>query len=103
MKSFRKILIIIFVALIIVLAILFILRSFFCVKEGQEFSPDPFPDIFKKVRCCWGLTPKIAAIAEDDGSCSYPLCNCYICIKCGDNICGNYENKCNCPADCKNK
>lgn len=65
-----------------------------CVEEGEILDLGINLDL----KCCAGLVRKSL----------YDLENCialpglkFICIKCGNGICGPGENKCNCPEDCK--
>lgn len=57
------------------------------------------------VACCEGLVRR-CGVEFFDGSCDMEGENSVyalpICIPCGDSICGNFENRCNCPEDCKN-
>jgi len=74
-----------------------------CIKAGQIYQS---PAVLGKIQgeCCNNMT----AIAEY----TLPEVNCElfqqevggnsICSDCGNNICeSDWENKCNCPADCK--
>ena len=53
--------------------------------------------------CCDGLI-KVDDCALDvyngQVSCACPDCPCFICVECGDGLCGEHENYCNCPDDC---
>ncbi len=55
------------------------------------------------VPCCPGLVRR-CGIEFLDGTCDMEgqnsVYNLPICIPCGDGICGNFENRCNCPEDC---
>jgi len=55
------------------------------------------------VDCCPGLLRR-CGIEFYDGSCDMEGINTPenipICIPCGDGICGQFENRCNCPEDC---
>jgi len=57
------------------------------------------------VPCCEGFV-KRCGVEFFDGSCDMEgrnsVYNLPICIPCGDGICGNFENRCNCPEDCRN-
>lgn len=81
-----------------------------CAKEGERFSivyKDEYPQ-----ECCAGLTEwysgmdtriSIADICYETGmEAGSPIGTC---INCGNNICEELENPCNCPEDCfgKNK
>lgn len=70
------------------------------VKEGESFSVPH--DMTTKTRVCEeGLFAVTDIKLNSDGSCSgLPLCQCYVCLKCGDGICGPGENYCNCNRDC---
>jgi hypothetical protein len=50
--------------------------------------------------------PGLTAIEKDvyaggESGCGMPMCDCEVCAKCGDGVCGKGENHCNCPKDCK--
>lgn len=75
-----------------------------CTGEGQEYNAK---DIC--AGCCPALTRQPAADFGDntppsiDGfpeGCDIKSHALFICVKCGDGICGNGENECNCPTDC---
>ena len=55
------------------------------------------------LECCEGLV-KRCGIEFFDGSCDmvgeYSMYGAAICIPCGDGICNQFENHCNCPEDC---
>jgi hypothetical protein len=54
------------------------------------------------VECCEGLIRKCGS-PMPDGRCNttHPYGEIFArCIPCGDGICGDFENKCNCPEDC---
>ena len=57
------------------------------------------------VDCCPGLVRR-CGVEFFDGSCDMEGKNSIyslpICVPCGDGVCGNFENRCNCPEDCKN-
>ncbi|MBP7124950.1 hypothetical protein KBD49_01110 [Myxococcota bacterium] len=66
-----------------------------CLGLGERFLDSETTD-----RCCEGLVAaNDCAIAEGSG-CSCPKCPCYLCIPCGDGVCGPWEHFCNCPKDC---
>jgi hypothetical protein len=70
-----------------------------CYEEGEGFM-----DMTGELECCPGLTQALWAIpVEPVGQppgCIAPTCPCYICVRCGDGICGMAENWCTCDADC---
>lgn len=55
------------------------------------------------VPCCKGLVQR-CGIEFMDATCDMEGKNSMyslpICIPCGDGVCGNFENRCNCPEDC---
>ena len=83
-----------------------VLPSASCVAEGSRFSArDP------ALRCCRGLTRVEAYSLADEGSGSTfgelpPDCEAAgppdikMCTRCGDGVCGEGENHCNCETDC---
>lgn len=72
-------------------------RSVGNLHEGERF--DTGFDGFKNM-CEKGLTPISDSVVLKD-SCGFPMCKCYVCTKCGDGVCGEGENSCNCKKDCK--
>jgi len=64
------------------------------VGEGDEYT-----SFSNENRCAEGLKPIAASIASGS-SCAYPSCPCHVCTKCGDGVCGEGENFCNCESDC---
>ncbi len=78
-----------------------------CLPEGKTYIGSSDNDN----QCCPGLTPAwdcdevpVNCDPADPNcvgfTCSCPKCLCYVCVKCGDGICGLGENKCSCPDDC---
>lgn len=66
-----------------------------CVPEGQTMP------VYPGYRCCEGLTAISTAKPDGNGNCPIqPPLGASVCTKCGNNICGPGENKCNCPKDC---
>jgi len=64
-----------------------------CKNEGETV------DNSKNQKCCAGLAPLKVVKLGNGTSCSDEISG-YVCAKCGDRICGNGENKCNCVQDC---
>jgi hypothetical protein len=78
-----------------------------CAKEGEQFSKvytDQYPE-----KCCQELTEWESGFDSRIAIGS----NCFdtgllkgspvgTCINCGDGICSDIENVCNCPQDCQN-
>ena len=102
MENFKKFLIFISILILIILAIFFGLIQ---KGEGEKFelgSPIYEAPFLSKIICRLGLKPIADSWGVDsNGQCSWPMCYCYICTKCGDGKCGLGENKCNCPEDCQ--
>jgi len=59
-------------------------------------------------QCCPGLEPVFECIpdlwCDENGvcekTCACPDCYCFVCVACGDGICGAGENFCTCEEDC---
>lgn len=80
-------------------------HHYFCVGEGESGSH------FKKHKCCKNLKAVAAlSFVVDEKAKDYGE-RCltsgagghFLCTKCGNGICENIENACNCPEDCFNK
>jgi hypothetical protein len=68
-----------------------------CVKEGEGFTEfNPADDI-----CCGDAQAVSLLEPMSDGTCAAVKCPCYVCIDCGDGICGPGEDFCMCPEDCE--
>ncbi len=70
-------------------------KNISCKKAGDS------PGYFGK--CCWGLEEIEYHTGPDaDGNCGLPLMgrSSGICSNCGNGVCEEWENKCNCPEDC---
>jgi len=67
-----------------------------CTKEGEDF-------VERDGECCSGLKAITGNYRESlDGECmALDMMQTSICAKCGNNICGPGEDKCNCPEDCE--
>ena len=79
-----------------------------CAKEGEKStSLDMTSGKLKPggKSCCEGLKeiwPKTDDATLKKGICIMVAGNSPTCVSCGDNICNpQYEDKCNCPEDCK--
>jgi hypothetical protein len=66
-----------------------------CFAEGEQFE-----DVAPEDKCCAKLVPIKVAFPEGEG-CTQPNCPCFVCTKCGNGLCGEGENWCNCPNDCE--
>jgi len=68
-----------------------------CVGEGGSLGA-VIPE--NTIECCEGLTP-IRPATQDGDTCSVVLGSRGYCTYCGDGVCKEPENSCNCPGDCK--
>jgi hypothetical protein len=113
----KKVIIIILVILILISIIILIFKENFltnsyssniskeCVKEGNELTKGD--GIIRK--CCEGLKPieicgiqyKPESKEADLNGCVRYQCTVEYCLLCGNNICEELEDPCNCPKDCK--
>jgi len=66
-----------------------------CGELGDFVCP---PD--RGCKCCNGFSPVRQCDIAGIGQCYCEDENRYICIDCGDGVCGPFEQKCNCPQDC---
>lgn len=97
----------IIIAIVVVGIVVYFYPSQNCAQEGEQFSVvyEEYPDT-----CCEGLTEWHSgfdtriSIADEcyetnllSGS---PIGTC---INCGNNVCEDLENPCNCPEDCVGK
>lgn len=77
-----------------------------CIKEAMRGSYT----YDKKVNCCPGLAQSSITVVNKEKEeeldfverCSVMLGGGFICINCGNGICGPGENSCNCEEDCFN-
>lgn len=71
-----------------------------CYGEGERFNTLETQNAV----CCGGLTRAVDSFPDEPvgrpDSCVTPTCPCYVCIDCGNGVCGKEENWCNCPKDC---
>lgn len=67
-----------------------------CIGAGQPVASTPGAPA-----CCAGLTAIGCDQPAADGTCSAKCLGASICAACGNGRCGNGENSCNCPADCR--
>lgn len=73
--------------------------SLTCAKEGEKIGLINSSGM--KLKCCEGLTPASMTITDNPDLCVSLQDDTATCIKCGDGICGNWEDKCSCFTDCK--
>ncbi|MBU3907300.1 MAG: hypothetical protein KKA64_03545 [Nanoarchaeota archaeon] len=67
-----------------------------CFKEGERIQ------FVSGNSCCKGLKEiQLPEIMQEDGSCKLDV-SLGMCSNCNNGICESWENKCNCPEDCKN-
>ncbi|MHB8136254.1 MAG: hypothetical protein ACYDH1_18760, partial [Anaerolineaceae bacterium] len=105
-KVLRWFLIVVVALIIFIVAFGFythIFRIPFTVGEGEKIEGSI--GFFSGHACRPGLKAIGDAIYTGEGGslsgCAYPMCDCYVCTKCGDGVCGKGENHCNCSEDCK--
>jgi len=71
-----------------------------CYQEGERFW-----ETNEILECCPGLVKSVDSFPQEPigapDSCIAPTCRCFVCIRCGDGICGTAENWCNCLTDCE--
>ena len=79
-----------------------------CAEEGEQFS-SVLKDVYPE-NCCEGLTKwssEFDAYISIAGKCYetglYTNSRIGVCINCGNNICEDIENPCNCQQDCVGK
>jgi len=66
-----------------------------CTEEGKI-------NYFNEPPCCEGLVVISTSYPLENGKCSLvPTNGAGLCANCGNGICEKWENKCNCPEDCK--
>ncbi len=74
------------------------------IPEDQVPECGPLAYSAQDVNCCKGLV-KRCGFDYLDGKCNMQgkgtVYRFPICIPCGDGVCTNFENHCNCPEDCK--
>jgi len=80
-----------------------------CAKAGELCSyPSLGPNAPTPRECCEGLVKIYTGLRyepdneyADENGCIYLEGSAYICSDCGNGICESWENRCNCPEDCK--
>jgi hypothetical protein len=70
------------------------------VREGEVFEMDFDQSDKLESVCADGLAAVSYTLVVND-ECAWAACPCYVCVECPDGTCGELENKCNCPQDCK--
>jgi hypothetical protein len=68
-----------------------------CREEGGQFDGKDICSV-----CCPGLTKVHSEeVAMGETRCQMAATpSTFICVMCGDGICGEFENRCRCPEDC---
>ena len=83
-----------------------------CAKAGEMSSNPSLGPKNNPRECCEGLVeisaglkydPNNEYVSADKNGCIRLLGSGCICSDCGNGICENWENKCNCPEDCGEK
>ena len=72
----------------------------FCTIAGGSVSEYSFGKYIGPKKCCEGLII-IEELWEKNGDCGKLPDAGIICSDCGNSICEEWENLCNCPADCQ--
>ncbi|MBF0385720.1 MAG: hypothetical protein HQL27_07590 [Candidatus Omnitrophica bacterium] len=74
--------------------------------DKMDTEPIPCGDLsypWQDVECCEGLV-KRCGIEFFDGTCDmagqHTVYSVPVCLPCGNGICNQFENRCNCPEDC---
>ncbi|MEK6961084.1 MAG: DUF333 domain-containing protein [Nanoarchaeota archaeon] len=63
-----------------------------CKKSGEKLGAGS---------CCKGLVPITDKSPGEKGECAMLVGGSQVCAACGNGVCENGENRCNCPRDCK--
>lgn len=73
----------------------------------NDFAPPACGDLAyagDDIECCEGLTRR-CGVEFFDGTCDmagrFSIYGVPICVPCGNGVCNQFENACNCPEDCK--
>jgi hypothetical protein len=68
-----------------------------CLNDGESFDGKDICSL-----CCSGLSRGHPAALSDGGTAceSTAPASIFVCLRCGDGVCGEFENHCTCPADC---
>lgn len=69
-----------------------------CIR-GVECRDESYTCTIEEIPCCEGLK-EVPLAEEGDGGCIAADCGS-ICRPCGNGICDENENRCNCPEDCE--
>jgi len=68
-----------------------------CLNDGESFDGKDICSL-----CCSGLSRVHPGAVPDGGTACESMApvSIFVCIRCGDGVCGEFENHCTCPADC---
>jgi len=72
-----------------------------CPEDCEECRDEEYGCTLEFLPCCNGLK-EVPLAFEENGQCIAASCGS-ICRPCGNGICDENENKCNCPEDCEEK
>ncbi len=76
----------------------------FCCLPTTDCVPDGEVGTFNQDVCCPGLIQIGAVFLADENdihsNCIDAPCDCFVCSRCGNGVCGAGESHCNCEADC---
>lgn len=89
-----------FLFCVAIIGLFFALRMLIGVRAGDEILIPVVFDTLRDYQCFPGLKAVPDAHGTGGKNCAYPMCSCYVCVRCGNGICGKGENACNCPEDC---
>jgi len=67
-----------------------------CVPEGETN-----PEVPGAPPCCEGLVAIAVADFDPETGMCHGRRGVFLCSACGDNVCDDWENPCNCPRDCR--
>lgn len=68
-----------------------------CRGEGQDIDGK---DMGLGLKCCQGLTAIPLSQSSNEECINSAPPSILVCTRCGDRVCGQGENRCNCPTDC---
>ena len=69
-----------------------------CIKENKSYQITDQPYV-----CCSGLKAISCDVPDEQGKCQKECIETIYCTACGNGICKEPENICNCPEDCLSK
>ena len=73
----------------------------FTIKEKINCRDENYECTIEDIPCCSGLKGVLLTYEDEEGQCFPPVPCGSICLPCGNDVCDERENRCNCPEDCK--